>query len=223
MPTFGSDILKTFRSFERVELPGLRVLRLEHLRELVVRHRRRRVDLVLQEQLHVERLVDDRHVTRVRVVDAVLLRAPRRARARCRSTRPRPSCRCIFAIVLIPLDFQVSSVIPDRAKTWAMETSFEPFSRVAKRFGSQSRPNSAPIARDDRLGRDARAADLDRDVEPGLVVEALLERRVVARELRLRHPLELQGDLRRRLLLRARPPRRRPTSRTPYTRARPPP
>src|SRR6478672_13545011 len=52
---------------------------------------------------------------------------------------------CIFLIVLIPLDFQVSSLIPDRANTWATETSFEPFSRVAKRFGSQSRPNYARL------------------------------------------------------------------------------
>ena len=50
----------------------------------------------------------------------------------------------IFAIVLIPLDFQVSSVMPLRAKTCAIETILPPFSRVAKRFGSQSRPMSAP-------------------------------------------------------------------------------
>src|SRR4029079_17662771 len=51
----------------------------------------------------------------------------------------------IFAIVLIPLLFQVSSVIPERAKTWAIETRFDPFSRVAKRFGSQSRTHYAAL------------------------------------------------------------------------------
>ena len=51
----------------------------------------------------------------------------------------------IFAIVLMPLSFQVSSVIPVRAKTCAMETSLLPFSRVANRFGSQSSPNSARL------------------------------------------------------------------------------
>ena len=43
----------------------------------------------------------------------------------------------------MPLDFQVSSVIPLRAKTCAIETRSEPFSRVAMRFGSQSSPKSA--------------------------------------------------------------------------------
>ena len=52
---------------------------------------------------------------------------------------------CIFVIVLIPLDFHVSSVMPDRANTCATETSFEPFSRVANRFGSQSSPKSARL------------------------------------------------------------------------------
>ena len=51
----------------------------------------------------------------------------------------------IFAIVLMPLERQVSSVIPERAKTCAIDTRFDPFSLVAKRFGSQSRPNSAAL------------------------------------------------------------------------------
>ena len=50
----------------------------------------------------------------------------------------------IFLIVLIPLDFHVSSVMPLRANTCATETILPPFSRVANRFGSQSRPMSAP-------------------------------------------------------------------------------
>jgi hypothetical protein len=49
----------------------------------------------------------------------------------------------IFLIVLIPESFQVSSVIPERAKTCAIETILPPFSLVASRFGSQSRPKSA--------------------------------------------------------------------------------
>ena len=47
----------------------------------------------------------------------------------------------IFAIVLIPLDFQVSCVIPDRAKTCAMFTRSVPLSRAERRLGSQSTPN----------------------------------------------------------------------------------
>ena len=49
----------------------------------------------------------------------------------------------IFAIVLMPLLFQVISVIPLREKTWAMFTSFVPWSRADMRLGSQSRPSWA--------------------------------------------------------------------------------
>src|SRR3954451_25414674 len=45
----------------------------------------------------------------------------------------------IFAIVLIPESFQVSSVIPERANTCATDPILPPFALVATRFGSQSR------------------------------------------------------------------------------------
>jgi hypothetical protein len=126
---------------ERVELPGLRVLRLEDLGELVVRHRRRRVDLVLQEQLHVERLVDDRHVTRVRVVDAVLLE-----RREELGSLPQHQTPDLLASHLLdrvdPARLPGQLGHPRAGEHLGDETSFEPFSRVAKRFGSQSRPNS---------------------------------------------------------------------------------
>src|SRR5215217_5218841 len=54
-----------------VELARFRVLRLENLGELVVRHRGRRVDLSVEEEVHVERLLDDRRV--LLGVDAVLV------------------------------------------------------------------------------------------------------------------------------------------------------
>src|SRR2546430_17518435 len=47
----------------------------------------------------------------------------------------------ICAIVLMPEDFHVICVIPERAKTCAMLTSFVPWSREASRLGSQSIPN----------------------------------------------------------------------------------
>ena len=53
----------------------------------------------------------------------------------------------IFAIVLIPLDFQVSCVMPDRAKTWATLTRSVPLSRAASRLGSQSTPNCGLAAK----------------------------------------------------------------------------
>ena len=49
----------------------------------------------------------------------------------------------IFANVLMPLSFQVSWVIPTRAKTCAMFTRSLPLSRAASRLGSQSMPNCA--------------------------------------------------------------------------------
>ncbi len=49
----------------------------------------------------------------------------------------------IFAIDVMPELFHVISVIPERANTCAIETILPPFSRVAKRFGSQSMPNCA--------------------------------------------------------------------------------
>ena len=49
----------------------------------------------------------------------------------------------IFAIVLMPELFQVSWVMPERAKTWATLTRSVPLSRAARRLGSQSTPNCA--------------------------------------------------------------------------------
>jgi hypothetical protein len=49
----------------------------------------------------------------------------------------------IFAIVSIPVSFQVISVMPEIVKTCAMFTSFVPESRAERRLGSQSRPNCA--------------------------------------------------------------------------------
>ena len=41
------------------------------------------------------------------------------------------------------MSFHVTSVIPDRVKTWAMLTMFWPLSRVASVLSSQLIPNSA--------------------------------------------------------------------------------
>jgi hypothetical protein len=43
-------------------------------------------------------------------------------------------------IEVMPLDFHVSSVIPERANICAMFTSGVPWSRNASRLGSQSTP-----------------------------------------------------------------------------------
>ena len=70
------------------------------------------------------------------------------------------------------------------------------------------------LADHDGLGGDARPADLDLHVEACVLVVPLRERCVVAGELRLRHPLQLQRHLRQLLLFRRgrgrRPPHRQP-------------
>ena len=47
------------------------------------------------------------------------------------------------SIESMPLSLNATSVMPARAKTWAMLTISSPWSRVASRLSSQSMPNSA--------------------------------------------------------------------------------
>ena len=51
-----------FSSSSCVQLAGLRVLDLQYLRQLVVGHGRGGVHLALQQQVHVERLLDQREI-----------------------------------------------------------------------------------------------------------------------------------------------------------------
>ena len=102
----------------------------------------------------------------------------------------------IFAIVVMPELFHVSCVIPERAKTCAMLTSVR---ALVTRREQARQPVDAELRltrRDDGLRDDVRAAVLQRHVEALGLVEALERGRVVAGELRLRHPLELERDLR---------------------------
>src|SRR2546426_8600912 len=55
----------------------------------------------------------------------------------------RPPRSTLFPYTTLFRSFHVSSVMPLRANTCATETILPPFSRVAKRFGSQSSPRSA--------------------------------------------------------------------------------
>ena len=68
---------------------------------------------------------------------------------------------------------KVTSVVPLRAKTWAMLTRSLPVSRCARRLGSQSIPNSACLPSDDLLGADVGPAGLDGHVEAGAPVVTL--------------------------------------------------
>ena len=76
-----------------------------------------------------------------------------------------------------------------------MLTRSPPWSRAASSAGSQSIPNSAWPLATTCSGVMSGPPGLSVDVEALVLVVPLLERRVVAGELRLRHPLELQRDL----------------------------
>ena len=84
--------------------------------------------------------------------------------------------------------------VPERWRIWAIHTRSVPPSRDWSVFGTHETPRSAPPGRDDLQVVDVRAARQDRDVKAGVLVVALVDRRVVAAELRLRHPLELELD-----------------------------
>ena len=74
-----------------------------------------------------------------------------------------------------------------------MLTSGAPCSRADRRLGSQSMPELRAAARHHLLGHDVRPAGADRDVQVLGLVEALALGRVVAGELGLGHPLELEA------------------------------
>src|SRR3954447_13301921 len=203
----GADVLQLddVQVVERVELAGLRVLRLEHLRELVVRHRRRSIDLAIQERVHVERLVEDLDALILRRVHAVL----------------RQRGEELELVAAAPDADRLVAHLRDRVDAGVLEADLRhPRTREDLRDVDEVRtgvagceearqpvdPELGLAAGHDLLGRDARPADLDVDVESELLVEALRLGRVVAGELGLRDPFQLERDLRQ--LLRVRLPRR---------------
>ena len=96
---------------------------------------------------------------------------------------------------LMPVSSRQVSSRPERLNGWAMLTSGTPFSRAASAAGIQSTIDVGAAAGDHLLRRDVRAARLDRHVEAFRLVEALVLGDVIAGELRLRDPFELQRDL----------------------------
>ena len=85
--------------------------------------------------------------------------------------------------------------MPERSKIWAMLTSCTPRSRDGQRRRHPLDDHVGPAARDHLRRGDVGAARQDRDVEVGVLVVALLKGDVVARELRLGDPLQLQRQL----------------------------
>ena len=179
---------------QRVELAGRRVLRLEDLRELVVRHRRGRLDLPLEERDHVERLVEDLDALVVLGIHAVLRQrgvelelvsaAPHADRLASHGGDRRYAGRLLRDLRHARAREHLRDVHEVRA-------------RVARREQARQ-PVEADLrlsARHDLFRRDARPTELERHVEAERLVVAECLGGVVAGELRLCHPLELQGDL----------------------------
>ncbi len=115
--------------------------------------------------------------------------------------------------LVMPVSLRQVSIMPERLKGWAILTRATPFSRLARAEGIQSMTTSAPPPAITCGGCDVGSARLDRDLEARILVEALGLRHVIAGELRLGHPLQLQRDAlgpcrNRRRHQRARPPRR---------------
>ena len=157
---------------ERVELAGLRVLRLEDLRELVVRHRRCRVDAPAQEVGHRERLVEDLHALVLLGVHAVL----RQRGVELELVAAAPHADGLVAHLR---DRGDAAVLPGELRHAGarehLRDVHEVRARVTRREQARQ-PVDADLrlaARDDLLRRDARAADLEVDVEPERLVVAL--------------------------------------------------
>ncbi len=95
-----------------------------------------------------------------------------------------------------PESFQATDRVPERWKIWAMSTRSEPASRASSTFGTHEIVNSGPSGAEPTCcGTTVGPPSTNSTVEVLVLVEALLVRREVAGELRLRRPLELQADL----------------------------
>ena len=86
--------------------------------------------------------------------------------------------------------------VPERWKIWAIETRSVPPSRDWSMFGSQAVPMSAPPVATTWTLLMFGPPSSRLHVEPEVLVVALVERGVVAGELRLGDPLELELDRR---------------------------
>ena len=172
---------------QRVRLAGLRILRLEHLRQLVVGHRRGRVDLVVQEQVHVERLLHDRHALVLVRAHAVLDEGGEELELV--AAEPVGDLLALHA-----RNRRDPGVLPGQLRHARPREDLCDVHQIGALVtgGQQARqPVDAELrlaARDDLLGDDVRAAVLERDVEALLGVEAVALGGVVAGELRLRDP-----------------------------------
>ena len=99
--------------------------------------------------------------------------------------------------------------MPEDAKGCAMFTSGRPFSRAARAEGIQSMTTSAPPPAITWVGAISGPTRQDGDVQPLFLIKALGLRHIIARELGLRDPFQLQLHI---LGLRARRQRRQERS-----------
>ena len=186
-------VLEDVQVLEGVELARRRVLRLKYLGELVVRHRRRCVDLVLKERHHCEVLLDQLDI--LLRVHAVL-----HERGLLLELVPEdPDAELLAPHLLERLDAaRLEGHLGRAAPGVDLSDVDEIVAGVPVREQARQ-PVDAELraaSEHDLLGDDVRAARLDVHVEAGLLVKALRFGGVVAGELRLDDPLALERHLR---------------------------
>ena len=157
---------------ERVELAGLRVLGLKHLGEFVVGHRRGRVDLALEQQVHVERLLHDRHARVLGRVHACL----------------REGCEELVLVAAEPVGDLLTLHLRDRVDPGALPRELgharagEDLRHVDEvgALVASCKQARKPVDTElrlagcnDLLRNDVRATVLQRDVEARVLIEAL--------------------------------------------------
>ena len=175
----------------RVQLAGLRVLRLQHLGVLVVSHRLRGVELVVEQQRHVEGLL---HQLAVHVHVELL-----EGGGELELVPESPGAD--------PLSFPVRrrgdpGVRPRHLEGAAALEDLGDVDQVGlllvghQSLGHPRQPELRLARGHDLLGHDVHRPLGDLDLEPLRFVEALVDRGEVAGELRLGHPLQLERDRR---------------------------
>ncbi|CAB4747593.1 unannotated protein [freshwater metagenome] len=173
-----------------VELAGLRVLRLEHLCVLVVGHRLGGIDVALEQTDHVELLC---HVVDRRRVDTGL--GHRGEDFELVAVAPVTDLlACVVLggrdVLVLEAHGQGSRTLEDLGDVDDVRAGFT----TGEGLGDPRDSEVRVAVGEHGLGRDVDSALEDRDVEALCLVEALVERGVVAGELGLGDPLQLQLD-----------------------------
>ena len=197
--------------FEHDELLGL-VAGVDHLPIFVIGHGRDAVGLLLKQRVDVEALLHHLDAARRAVGREFELPHPIEERI---FVAVEPDAKRAALEILGLLDAGVGAAGQLQTRMLERLRDVDHRRALLARRERRRHPVDDDIgaaARQHLLRRDVRAAGLDRDVEPFILVEALVLGDVIAGELGLRDPFQLQRDLVGRLRRSSRPrtPRRLP-------------